>query len=220
MSTVSLESAAIHAHLATTCGNDVLLDHATAEEDGSWRGYKFVSAGEPCFQGHFPGHPILPGVAKVEAMVQLAQVATLELSGRRIYLKSVSRVKFRKPVHPGDLLVVSIVFGEDGMSATASTAVDGAVSCQARLVFCDELPEPVCGPTAPFVPDFEAEQLDVEQIMAIIPHRYPFLLVDRLFREKTGEEGEYGQVVGMKNVTASESFFTAGRPVVAATLLL
>jgi 3-hydroxymyristoyl/3-hydroxydecanoyl-(acyl carrier protein) dehydratase len=123
-------------------------------------------------------------------------------------------------VHPGDLLVVSVTFGDDGMSATASTAVDGAVSCQAKLVFCDVLPEPVCGPTTPFTPDFEGEQLDVEQIMSIIPHRYPFLLVDRLYREKVGEEGEYGQVVGMKNVTASESFFTAGRPVVAATLLL
>jgi UDP-3-O-[3-hydroxymyristoyl] N-acetylglucosamine deacetylase/3-hydroxyacyl-[acyl-carrier-protein] dehydratase len=72
-------------------------------------GVKSVSIGEPYFQGHFPGHPVMPGVLQVEAMAQVASVLLFKLSesSHRIgYFMSADDVKFRKPVFPGDTLFI------------------------------------------------------------------------------------------------------------------
>jgi 3-hydroxyacyl-[acyl-carrier-protein] dehydratase len=213
-----LESAEVVERLAPICGRDVILDRVTVAPDGTVTGYKYVSAAEACFQGHFPGHPILPGVIQIEAMAQLVQLAAIELSGRQLSLIEVNRGKFRKPVHPGDLLVIEADIAEDGLSATCTTKVDGAVTCQARLVLKEETLAPISGPTTPFSPDFDSETLTVEDVMSIIPHRYPFLLIDRMYREK--DTDETGQLVGIKNVTTIEGVFRAGRPWVAPTMLM
>jgi UDP-3-O-[3-hydroxymyristoyl] N-acetylglucosamine deacetylase/3-hydroxyacyl-[acyl-carrier-protein] dehydratase len=74
-------------------------------------GLKSVSINEPFFEGHFPGHPVMPGVLQVEAMAQVASILMLKLtksgSGRLGYFVSADEVKFRKPVFPGDTLVIS-----------------------------------------------------------------------------------------------------------------
>jgi UDP-3-O-[3-hydroxymyristoyl] N-acetylglucosamine deacetylase/3-hydroxyacyl-[acyl-carrier-protein] dehydratase len=74
-------------------------------------GLKSVSINEPFFQGHFPGHPVMPGVLQIEAMAQVASILMLKLtksgSGRLGYFVSADEVKFRKPVFPGDTLVIS-----------------------------------------------------------------------------------------------------------------
>jgi len=72
---------------------------------------KNVSINEPYFQGHFPGHPIMPGVLQLEAMAQAAGILTLNKAenwGKIAYFLSAERVKWRKPVKPGDVLVVEI----------------------------------------------------------------------------------------------------------------
>ena len=74
--------------------------------------YKNVSISEPVFQGHFPGHPIYPGVMILEGMAQAGGILALKSSGltaeeikqKVIYFMSIDGAKFRQPVKPGDKL--------------------------------------------------------------------------------------------------------------------
>ena len=92
-------------------------------------GVKNVTMNEPFFQGHYPGMPIMPGVLIVEAMAQLGGLMlsqTLEHSGRVAMLLSLDRVKLRKPVVPGDQLVLEV----ETVRANARTA---SVKCRATV---------------------------------------------------------------------------------------
>ncbi|MBW2669704.1 MAG: 3-hydroxyacyl-ACP dehydratase FabZ, partial [Deltaproteobacteria bacterium] len=76
---------------------------------------KNVTINEPFFQGHFPGNPIMPGVLIIEAMGQAGAVLAAESMYRKehgslIYFMGVDKVKFRKPVIPGDQLVLKLKF--------------------------------------------------------------------------------------------------------------
>jgi UDP-3-O-[3-hydroxymyristoyl] N-acetylglucosamine deacetylase/3-hydroxyacyl-[acyl-carrier-protein] dehydratase len=103
-------------------------------------GMKSVTINEPYFQGHFPGHPVMPGVLQLEAMAQVASVLMSKrtsLSGIG-YFMSADEVKFRKPVHPGDTLIIE---GEL-LRAKATIAkancrclVNGEVTSEATLMF-------------------------------------------------------------------------------------
>jgi 3-hydroxyacyl-[acyl-carrier-protein] dehydratase len=77
-------------------------------------GLKNVTVNEPFFQGHFPGNPIMPGVLIVEAMAQaggvLAFLSNPQHIGRNlIYFLAIDKVKFRKPVVPGDQLILELI---------------------------------------------------------------------------------------------------------------
>ena len=72
-------------------------------------GIKNVTANEPFFQGHFPGHPIMPGVLIVEAMAQTAAIVVIEAlestaADKLVYFMSIDSARFRKPVLPGHTL--------------------------------------------------------------------------------------------------------------------
>lgn len=74
-------------------------------------GIKNVTINEPFFQGHFPpDNPIMPGVLIVEAMAQVAGILAVKsgVRGRAVYFMSIEKVKFRKPILPGDQLRVEI----------------------------------------------------------------------------------------------------------------
>ena len=74
-------------------------------------GVKSVSINEPFFQGHFPGHPVMPGVLQLEAMAQVASIVMMrktENSGKIGYFMSADEVKFRRPVFPGDTLFIHV----------------------------------------------------------------------------------------------------------------
>jgi 3-hydroxyacyl-[acyl-carrier-protein] dehydratase len=76
-------------------------------------GIKNVSIGEPHFQGHFPGEPVMPGVMIVEAMAQTAAVLVVHTLGPRsegklVYFMSIDNCRFRRPVYPGDQLHVLV----------------------------------------------------------------------------------------------------------------
>ncbi len=88
----------------------LLLDRVIDfEGDNKCTGIKNVTFNEPFFPGHFPGHPVMPGVLQVEAMAQCASILMLrvpENQGKIGYFMSVDNVKFRKLVLPGDTLVI------------------------------------------------------------------------------------------------------------------
>jgi 3-hydroxyacyl-[acyl-carrier-protein] dehydratase len=104
-------------------------------------GIKNVTINEPFFQGHFPGHPIMPGVLILEAMAQVGGVAALTLKenvGKLAYFLAINNAKFRKPVMPGDTLriEVDLMKARMGIISTHAVArVDGAVTTEANMMF-------------------------------------------------------------------------------------
>jgi 3-hydroxyacyl-[acyl-carrier-protein] dehydratase len=76
-------------------------------------GIKNVTINEPFFQGHFPGHPIMPGVLVIESMAQTAAVLVVHTlgksaEGKLVYFTSIDEARFRKPVQPGDTLRIEV----------------------------------------------------------------------------------------------------------------
>ena len=105
-------------------------------------GVKNVTINEPFFQGHFPGHPIMPGVLIIEAMAQVGGVLLMGGMGDAVadskvaYFMSLNNVKFRKPVKPGDQLIfeIEIVQIRGAVCKTKGVArVDGEVVCEAEM---------------------------------------------------------------------------------------
>ncbi len=89
----------------------LMVDRVVKVEGNQIVGVKNVSINEPFFQGHFPGHPIMPGVLQLEAMAQVAGILMLrqaENAGKLAYFMSAENVKWRKPVRPGDVLVIEV----------------------------------------------------------------------------------------------------------------
>lgn len=92
----------------------LLIDRIVEMELGkSATGLKNVTFNEPHFVGHFPGNPVMPGVLIIESMAQTAGVlvvATLgaKAEGKLVYFMSIDGARFRKPVVPGDKLLVTV----------------------------------------------------------------------------------------------------------------
>ena len=80
--------------------------------DNTAVGIKNVSMNEPFFQGHFPGHPIMPGVLIIEAMAQTSAILVIETTGKRtgavVYFMTIEQARFRQPVFPGDQLELHV----------------------------------------------------------------------------------------------------------------
>lgn len=105
-------------------------------------GLKNVTMNEPFFQGHFPGNPIMPGVLIVEAMAQTGGLLAIastpeEQRGRLMYFMGIDKVRFRKPVVPGDQLVMEMTLIRHRANATKMggvVTVDGKRVAQAELM--------------------------------------------------------------------------------------
>lgn len=103
---------------------------------------KNVTINEPFFQGHFPGKPVMPGVLQVEAMAQAAGILMLRRIGntaKLAFFMSCDKVKFRKPVEPGDQLVIYVKLlkfrGNKIATAAASCKVNDQLVSSAELMF-------------------------------------------------------------------------------------
>jgi UDP-3-O-[3-hydroxymyristoyl] N-acetylglucosamine deacetylase/3-hydroxyacyl-[acyl-carrier-protein] dehydratase len=112
------------------------------EGENKITGVKLVSINEPFFQGHFPGHPVMPGVMLVEAMAQVASVLLFKLaktSSRIGYFMSADGVKFRKPVFPGDTIFIHAELtkarGNRLAKAKCHCVVNDAVVSEGELMF-------------------------------------------------------------------------------------
>ncbi|NNM55661.1 3-hydroxyacyl-ACP dehydratase FabZ [Acidocella sp.] len=120
----------------------MLLDRMVDVRYGhSATGIKNVTMNEPFFQGHFPGHPVMPGVLIVESMAQTA--AALVISGMGedagspiVYFMSIENAKFRKPVTPGDQLRLELVKDRKRGNVwrfNGTARVDGVVVAEASI---------------------------------------------------------------------------------------
>jgi beta-hydroxyacyl-ACP dehydratase FabZ len=122
-----------------------LLVDRILEVEGTRRivGIKNVTINEPFFQGHFPGHPIMPGVLIVEAMAQTGGLLLLEQvpdrTNKVVYFMALDAVKFRKPVLPGDQLrmeVEMLQFRGKVARMKGTALVDGQVATEAEMMAC------------------------------------------------------------------------------------
>ena len=111
------------------------------EGETKCRGLKNLTMNELFFQGHFPGHPVMPGVLQVEAMAQVASIVMLRQPGNASkigYFMSADKVKFRHPVVPGDCLIIEAELvkmrGNIGQ-AIGRCLVNGQVVSEAELKF-------------------------------------------------------------------------------------
>jgi UDP-3-O-[3-hydroxymyristoyl] N-acetylglucosamine deacetylase / 3-hydroxyacyl-[acyl-carrier-protein] dehydratase len=112
------------------------------EGENKITGVKSVTINEPFFQGHFPGHPVMPGVMQVEAMAQVASILLYKLtktSSRVGYFMSADEVKFRKPVFPGDTIFIHAELTRARGNRMAKTkcycVVNDAIVSEAELMF-------------------------------------------------------------------------------------
>jgi len=114
---------------------------------------KNVTMNEPFFQGHFPGHPVMPGVLIIEAMAQTAGVLVLKSIPDRerklVLLVSVDSARFRRPVVPGDVLRMEMTLLKKKATVakmSGKATVDGVVVAEAE-VMCKLEDKPVPEPS-------------------------------------------------------------------------
>src|SRR5438034_4262393 len=112
------------------------------EGENKITGVKSITINEPFFQGHFPGHPVMPGVMQVEAMAQVASILLFKLtktSSRVGYFMSADQVKFVKPVFPGDTIFIHAELTRARGNRMAKTkchcVVNDAIVSEAELMF-------------------------------------------------------------------------------------
>jgi len=119
----------------------LMVDKIVSMEGNRVVGVKNVTINEPFFQGHFPGHPIMPGVLQLEAIAQVAgflMLKTVAPGNQVAYFMSAENVKWRKPVLPGDVLTIEIEMtkmrGKIG-KAKGVCKVSGEVVSEADVTF-------------------------------------------------------------------------------------
>lgn len=120
----------------------LLIDRITELEPGHRAvGYKNVTVNEPMFMGHFPTNPVLPGVYMIEALAQLGGTAIMErgsFSRKTPYLAGINKAKFRRPVVPGDCLMMEATVLRTKLNigfVAAEARVEGQLVCSAELSF-------------------------------------------------------------------------------------
>ena len=195
----------------------ILVDRAWEEEDGKIYGLKNVTVNEEFFNGHFPNHPIMPGVLQVEAAFQLAQFAVSDkLNPNKdldIYIKSMKRVKFRNPVNPGDRLLISIDFQsiEDNEAKLKfENKSNTGVCTQGELVLSTRPREYEISKPNLFN-DFDKKEdlkMDLNELKNYMPHRYPFLFIDYI----CSVDDTDSNFIAIKNITYNEPMMHSYSP--------
>ena len=121
---------------------DRVVDYTISDEHKTLKAIKNVTFNEPFFQGHFPGKPVLPGVLILEAMAQATGVLAFTMVGKPnpgelYYFAAIDNARFKRPVVPGDQLVIDVEYLKErrGIASFKGVAtVDGKVVCHADLM--------------------------------------------------------------------------------------
>ncbi|MFD0978566.1 MULTISPECIES: 3-hydroxyacyl-ACP dehydratase FabZ [Tropicimonas] len=127
----------------------LMIDHVRDIDAGkSAVGIKNVTFNEPHFQGHFPGHPVMPGVLVIEAMAQTSAVLIGASRGiteeLMIYFTTVDKAKFRRPVVPGDVLELHVTVKRAGSRIgrfEGRAMVNGELAAEAEFSAMVQLPK-------------------------------------------------------------------------------
>ena len=120
----------------------LLVDRVQVIDDEHIVAVKMVTRNEPHFEGHFPGHPVMPGVLIIEALAQAgalyaARLTKFDAEKQVIYFMAIDKARFRKPVVPGDLLMLEVVPLRKGgaiWKLRGEAKVDGVVVAEAELL--------------------------------------------------------------------------------------
>ena len=119
----------------------LLVDKVLRLAENQIAAVKNVTINEPFFQGHFPQEPIMPGVLQVEAMAQTAGIWAIKRKGldsnTSVYFMTIDKVKFRKPVRPGDVLHLKVeIVKTSGSRITfqGNAYVEGALVSEAFMM--------------------------------------------------------------------------------------
>lgn len=120
----------------------VLVDRVTDVVPGeSIRGHKCVTFNEPWFQGHFPKHPIMPGVLVIEALAQIGGILAYATEpfddNSLVYFLGIDKAKFRRPVVPGDRLDLEVTIMQHRTNVwklRGEASVEGALCAQGELL--------------------------------------------------------------------------------------
>jgi UDP-3-O-[3-hydroxymyristoyl] N-acetylglucosamine deacetylase/3-hydroxyacyl-[acyl-carrier-protein] dehydratase len=119
----------------------LMVDRVVRIDGNKITALKNVTMNELYFQGHFPGHPIMPGVLQLEGIAQVAGILMLkqiENQGKLAYFMSAESVKWRNPVRPGDTLMIDVELtkarGKIG-KAKGSCTVNGTIASEAEVTF-------------------------------------------------------------------------------------
>ena len=121
----------------------LLVDRVLDFEEGRFlRAVKNVSVNEPFFQGHFPGKPIFPGVLILEAMAQATGILAFKSVGKLepgelYYFAGIDEARFKRPVVPGDQMIMEVTFEKTrrGLTRFKGVAlVDGKVVCELAAI--------------------------------------------------------------------------------------
>lgn len=105
---------------------------------------KNISVNEPCFQGHYPGKPIFPGVLILEAMAQATGVLTFKSiekikQKKNYYFAGINDVRFKKPVIPGDQMIIEVNFEKTRKNFSrfkGIVTVGNKIVCEAIMMMC------------------------------------------------------------------------------------
>ena len=119
----------------------LLVDKIVEEEEKKIVGIKNVTVNEPFFEGHFPEHPVMPGVLIIEALAQTCGVLVLkrpENKDKLGYFAAIDNARFRKPVFPGDTLRLEVEvtkYKTKIVQAHCVAKVEGTVAAEADILF-------------------------------------------------------------------------------------